>query len=38
MPATPFTIWQAIQQAKAKNDSVIPGRAASANPESRREH
>jgi carbon-monoxide dehydrogenase large subunit len=36
MPATPFTIWQAIQQAKAenektKNDSVIPGRAAGAN-------
>jgi carbon-monoxide dehydrogenase large subunit len=38
MPATPFAIWQAIQQAKAKNDSVIPGRREAASPESRREH
>src|SRR4051794_5533961 len=30
MPATPFTIWQAIQEAKAKSDSVIPGRALQA--------
>ena len=35
MPATPYTIWQAIQDAKA-GATVIPGRAEGANPESRR--
>ncbi len=30
MPATPFTIWQAIQQAKSKNGQSAPDAASAA--------